>query len=223
MTRWRVGVGWWLTVLLGLPALGTGFALLLGDTFITPIDPVHLVVAQLGSVAVNLIVINLWEETAWTGLFQTRLERRHNLFVVALLTAVPSAFLHLPLDFLTRDEVTAPSLLIACLGCFTLGVVFRPMLAVFRRGTGDSLLLVGLLHSIFNRTNNPNGILASLADGQMRGLATLAAAVALTAGTRSSSGTGSPTACPSANQAGPPVPTTPRSQAVLQHQLQEQP
>jgi len=76
MTRWRVGVGWWLTVLLGLPALGTGFALLLGDTFITPTDPVHLVVAQLGSVAVNLIVIDLWEGTAWTGLFQPRLEQR---------------------------------------------------------------------------------------------------------------------------------------------------
>ena len=57
------------------------------------------------------------------------------------------------------------------------------MLAVDLRGTGHSLLLVGLLHSVFNRTNNPNGILAALTDGDMPGLAALAAAATLTAGT----------------------------------------
>src|SRR4051794_4645662 len=53
----------------------------------------------------------------------------------------------------------------------------------FLRGTGDSLLLIGLLHGVFNRTNNPNGLVAALVDGEMRGLAALAAAAALIAGT----------------------------------------
>jgi hypothetical protein len=54
------------------------------------------------------------------------------------------------------------------------------MLAVFRRGTGDSLLLVGLLHSVFNRTNNENGIAATLLEGDARQPAMLIAVVLLT-------------------------------------------
>ena len=46
MMRWRVGVGWWLAVLLGLPVLTVGIALLLGDTART-VDPVELIVGQL--------------------------------------------------------------------------------------------------------------------------------------------------------------------------------
>jgi uncharacterized protein len=61
-----------------------------------------------------------------------------------------------------------------------LGLLVRPMLAVFRRGTGDSLLLVGLLHSVFNRTNNQNGIAATLLEGDARQLAMLIAVVLLT-------------------------------------------
>jgi membrane protease YdiL (CAAX protease family) len=178
--RWRVGIGWWLLVLTGLPVVGTGFALLFGDT-LTPVDPLHLLLSQLGFVTVNLLVINLWEEMAWSGVFQTRLERRHNLFLVALLAAVAFATVHLPLQFFLAGPVTPASLLLAWVGYLLLGVVFRPMPAVFLRGTADSLLLVGLLHSVFNRTNNPNGILGALVEGEMRGLAALAAAATLTA------------------------------------------
>ena len=62
-----------------------------------------------------------------------------------------------------------------------LGLLVRPMLAVFRRGTGDSLLLVGLLHSVFNRTNNDNGIAASLLNGELYRVGILIAVVVLIA------------------------------------------
>jgi hypothetical protein len=54
------------------------------------------------------------------------------------------------------------------------------LLAVFRRGTGDSLLLVALLHSVFNRTNNQNGIAATLLEGNARQLTMLIAVLILT-------------------------------------------
>jgi hypothetical protein len=54
------------------------------------------------------------------------------------------------------------------------------LLAVFRRGTGDSVLLVALLHSVFNRTNNQNGIAATLLEGDARPLTMLIAVVVLT-------------------------------------------
>jgi uncharacterized protein len=177
--HWRVNPGWWLTVLLGLPVLTVSLALLMGDQ-LRSIDVPSFLASQLMLLLVNFIVINLWEEVAWTGLFQTRLEERHNWLLAAVLTAIPFAAIHLPLQFFFDEPVTVASLAAAFGLYLVLGLLVRPMLAVFRRGTGDSLLLVGLLHSVFNRTNNENGIAATLLEGDPRQLAMLIAVVLLT-------------------------------------------
>ena len=178
--RWRFAPGWWLFILTAMPVLSVVAGLLLGDS-VRSIDPAPFVVSQLAALLVNLVLINLWEETAWAGVLQTRLERRHNVFVAALLAAVPFGFAHWPLAFF--GDVTSGSAAVALAAYLTLGVIFRPMLGVFLRGTRDSVLLVALLHSVFNRTNNDNGIAASLLDGQGQRLAMLIAAVALTGAT----------------------------------------
>jgi uncharacterized protein len=54
------------------------------------------------------------------------------------------------------------------------------LLAAFRRGTGDSVLLVAMLPSAFNRTNNQNGIAATLLEGDARQLTMLIAVLILT-------------------------------------------
>ena len=177
--HWRVNPGWWLTVLLGLPVLTVGLALLMGDQ-LRSVDVPSFLASQLMLLLVNFVVINLWEEVAWTGLFQTRLEERHNWLIAAVLTAIPFAAIHLPLQFFLDQPVTVASLAVAFGLYLVLGLLVRPMLAVFRRGTGDSLLLVGLLHSVFNRTNNENGIAATLLEGDARQLAMLIAVVLLT-------------------------------------------
>jgi membrane protease YdiL (CAAX protease family) len=177
--HWRVNPGWWLTVLLGLPVLTVGLALLIGDQ-LRSVDVPAFLASQLMLLLVNFVVINLWEEVAWTGLFQTRLEERHNWLIAAFLTAIPFAAIHLPLQFFLGAPVTVASLAAAFGLYLLLGLLVRPMLAVFRRGTGDSLLLVGLLHSVFNRTNNENGIAATLLEGGARQLAMLIAVVLLT-------------------------------------------
>ncbi len=178
MVHWRVGVGWWLVAVAGLPLLTTGFALLFGDS-VKPIDPVDLVVSQLGLWAVTFFVVTLWEETAWAGFVQTRLERRHNIFVAALITAIPFGLVHWPVAFF--GDFTAASVGLALVLYILLGVIFRPMLAVMLRGTGDSVLLVALLHSMFNRTNNDNGITAGILTGDGRAAAIPLAVIVLTA------------------------------------------
>ncbi len=180
MVHWRVGVRWWLVALIGLPSLTTGFALLLGDS-VKPVDPVELFISQAGFWAVNFFVVNLWEETAWAGFFQTRLERRHNIFVAALITAVPFGFVHWPLAFF--GDITAASVALALVLYVVLGVIFRPMLAVLMRGAGDSILLVAVMHSMFNRTNNDDGIAAAILTGDGRASAIPLAVIVLTAAT----------------------------------------
>lgn len=177
--HWRVNPGWWLAVLFGLPTLTVTLALLMGDQ-LRSIDVPSFLASQLMLLVVNFIVINLWEEVAWTGLFQTRLEERHNWLIAAFLTAIPFAAIHLPLLFFLGQPVTLASFAGAFGLYLILGLLVRPMLAVFRRGTSDSLLLVGLLHSVFNRTNNQNGIAATLLEGEARQLAMLIAVVLLT-------------------------------------------
>ncbi len=178
MLRWRVGIGWWLLVVAGLPVLITVIAMLFGDP-LRPVDPIRFVSTQLGLLAANFFLVNLWEETAWAGFLQTRLERRHNIFVAALITAVPFGFAHWPLAFF--GEVTVASAALGMVPYVLLGVIFRPMLGVFLRGTRDSVLLVALLHSFFNRSNNENGIAAGLLQGDARGLAMPIAVIVLTA------------------------------------------
>jgi len=180
LARWRVGAGWWLVLMAGLPVLTVGLALLMGDSLNT-VDPLDMVFDQWRLLGLNFLLVNLWEEAAWAGFLQTRMERRHNVFVAALLTAVPFAFAHLPLALFA--DFTAGSLAASLLLYLILGVLVRPMLGVVLRGTRDSLFAVALLHSVFNRTNNDNGIAAQLLDGQTRSLTMLLGVLVLTAGT----------------------------------------
>ena len=83
------------------------------------------------------------EETAWAGVMQTRLERRHNIFVAAVLTAIPFGFIHLPLAFL--GEITIASVLISLVISILLGLFLRPLIGVVLRGSRDSLLAAGLM------------------------------------------------------------------------------
>jgi membrane protease YdiL (CAAX protease family) len=177
MTRWRVGAGWWAFALLALPAVAVVLALILGDTFRAPTG--STLAGELGGLLVGFLLINLWEETAWAGFMQTRLERQHNLYLAAALTAVPFAAIHLPLQVI--NGVTSPvDLAVAFLLLATLAIVVRSFFGLVLRATGNSLLLVGLAHTVFNRSNNTDGIAAKLLDGGHRQVAALLATLMLT-------------------------------------------
>jgi membrane protease YdiL (CAAX protease family) len=176
--RWRFGIGWWLVVLFGLPVI----ALLLGLIFGGSLQTAHLgpvLIKQLGSIVLAVVVINLWEETVWAGFFQTRLEARFNFVVAAVLTAVPFASVHVPL-LLLEDQVSALSILIGLAGLLILGVVVRLLMGVTMRGAADSVLAVGVLHQIFDASNNNGALVDSLLDGIDAGNMTQLAAVVLT-------------------------------------------
>ena len=178
MTRWRVSIHWWAAVLFALPLVTIGSAMLLGDD-LRPVSIGTFILMQLMYLVINFCVTNFWEEAVWAGVFQTRLERRHNIFVASVLTAVPFAGMHLPLVFFLDEPVTVSSLAGAFVLYLILGLLVRPLFAIFLRGAADSVLLIALMHSVFNRTNNENGIAAGLLDGEMRGVATFVAVLAV--------------------------------------------
>ena len=177
VTMWRIGAEWWAVILIALPATTIALALLLGDTFRPP--TLATVAAELGGFAVGVLLINLWEETAWAGIMQTRLERRHNLYLAAVLTGIPFAGIHMPLQVI--NGVTAPLDLALGFAALTLlAAVVRSLLGLILRGTANSLLAVGVMHTVFNRSNNTNGIAAKLLEGTHRQVAALVATAVLT-------------------------------------------
>ena len=176
--RWRFGVGWWLVVLFGLPVIALLLGLIFGGS-LQMADLGSVLIKQLGSILLAVVVINLWEETVWAGFFQTRLEARFNFVVAAALTALPFAGVHVPL-LLLDDHVSVLSVLKGIAGLVILGVVVRLLMGVTMRAALDSVLAVGILHQIFDASNNNGGLVDSLLDGVDAGNMTQLAAVILT-------------------------------------------
>jgi len=177
--RWRFGVGWWAVVLFGLPVLALALGLIFGGTLNTT-NAGQVLLQQLLSVVLAVVVINLWEETVWAGFFQTRLEGRFPFVVAALLTAVPFAGVHMPL-LLIGDHITTWSVVKGIGGLLILGVVVRLLIGVVMRAAADSVLAVGVLHQLFDASNNQGGVVDSFLDGADEGVMALAATVLLAA------------------------------------------
>jgi membrane protease YdiL (CAAX protease family) len=123
-----------------------------------------VLLGQLGSIVLAVVVINLWEETVWAGFFQTRLEGRFNFVVAAVVSALPFAGVHLPL-LLLDDHVTALSVLEGIAGLLVLGIAVRLMIGVVLRAAADSVLAVGILHQVFDASNNRGELVDSVLDG----------------------------------------------------------
>ena len=175
--RWRIGAGWWAFVMLALPLTTVLLGLLLGDRFLPP--SVTTITDELIGLAWGFLLVNLWEEASWAGFMQTRLEERHNLYVAAALTAIPFAAIHMPLQLI--NGVTSPTALATHFALLTvLAIVVRSYFGLVMRGAGSSLLAVGLAHTMFNRSNNTDGIAARLLEGGHRQGAALLATLLLT-------------------------------------------
>ena len=174
--RWRLGP-WWAVVLLALPAttLLVGFAL--GGSLDTS-GTVSTFLTGLLSLLTAVLVIHLVEETVWAGFLQTGLQGRHSLVVAALLTSVPFGAIHLPL--LLVGKTWGLPVLIAAAKLLLLGIGMRLMIGVFLRGTG-SVLAAGLVHGVFNASNNRGGLVDGILKGADQNLAAPIALVVVTA------------------------------------------
>jgi membrane protease YdiL (CAAX protease family) len=162
----RTPVGWYALALLATPALSLAFAVVsLGPPAATgPALLAALASGLLLQTAVTLLTFNVWEETAWMGFVQARLQARHGALLAAVVTA-PVFFLgHLAglLESGSAQQVVDPLVV-------TVVVLFRALLAWLYNRTGG-LLLVGLAHAAVNAVDAGSwagaGFLPRLYEGQ---------------------------------------------------------
>ncbi len=104
--RWRVGVGWWLLVVAGMPVLTVAIGMLLGDSW-KAVDVVPFVIGQAGLLAANFFLVNLWEETAWAGFLQGDARGLAMPLAVVVLTAVTAVVVRHRLTRAYRAQLDA--------------------------------------------------------------------------------------------------------------------
>jgi hypothetical protein len=82
---------------------------------------------------------------------------------------------HVPL-LLLDDQVSVLSVLTGIAGLLILGIVVRLLMGVMMRAARDSVLAVGVLHQIFDASNNNGALVDSVLDGADAGNMTQLAA-----------------------------------------------
>lgn len=138
-------------VLLGAPAVPTSTAVtaIAGGLVVTTV--------------VGFALTNLWEEVAWMGFVQARLQHRHGAMRAAAITAPLFALQHTALAVGGNGPIFAVMVLTALA---VLSVPFRAFCGwVYNRSNG-SLFLVGLVHALSNAVGPGTG----LSDGYLRHL-----------------------------------------------------
>lgn len=157
--RWRVGLQWYLVALFGLLAVAlVGISVVYG---LAPLGALpgqwSLLIGYLFQIVLVAALVNLWEETGWTGFMFTRLQPRFGALVAALLVAPCFGGIHLPLLFVSDGLTTGrvapqqiPFYVLYLLVLFSVPV--RVIAAWLYNNTKGSLLLVGLFHASLGAT-----------------------------------------------------------------------
>lgn len=141
---------WWLPLAgLGLPAATWATGAALGGARPLTWGLVGFYVADL---VVGAVVINIWEEMAWTGFFQRRAASRWGVVSGSLVTAVFFTGIHVPLAFDGGGGAYGPARNVVVIAAVAVGV--RLLVARVDPWCGSSLLTIGVLHSSFNATES---------------------------------------------------------------------
>lgn len=111
-----------------------------------------LVAFYTADLVIGALVINIWEEMAWTGFFQRRAASRWGVVGGSLITASFFAGLHIPLAVGGARSTSDLATNLLYLAGVAVGV--RLLIARVDVWSGRSLLVVGLLHSSFNATED---------------------------------------------------------------------
>ena len=142
VTRFRTNIGWYALGLLVVPGVVLALALVtFGPPSISPSGWLTAIgIGFLLQTLVGFATTNLWEEAAWMGFVQVRLQTRHGVMVAAVITALLFMLQHVPLMVVQDMGLIIP------VAFFVLAIPFRALMAWVYNRT-DSLFVVGLVHA----------------------------------------------------------------------------
>jgi membrane protease YdiL (CAAX protease family) len=187
--RWRVGVHWYLLTLFGLLV-----ATLLGTIPFFGLGPIEELAQKWEllftlylwggwwGILVPFLLINLWEETGWTGFMQHTLQQRHGPLLASIIVAPAFALIHMPAYFVSGwlgGKVPSlgdfPDVLFQMGITAVFAIFLRVVIMWLYNGSGRSVLIVALFHSVFNATSGSENMTPILIPGAAASLTPIAA------------------------------------------------
>lgn len=152
--RFRVAPGWYVLALTLLPLTG-----LFSAAVAVGIEPVRrllfqpnlLLVAVIFEAAFAFLLVNWWEEAAWTGFVVDRLQPLIGPMRTSIVTTWLQAGIHLPLVFIadgvTDGRVQTDQIPFYLTALFLLPIPVRVIITWLYNTTGKSVPVVGLFHA----------------------------------------------------------------------------
>jgi uncharacterized protein len=147
LIRWRVGLIWYILVILGsvgLLTLAQVITRLLGLTVTIAMPQVNLSPYGIFGFGVNLLA-NTCEEIGWRGFALPHLQKRYNALISTLIVGTLWALWHLPLFFLVGNPMSEYPFL-----WFIIIVTNAFIYTWIYNSTKGSILLVALFHGSLN-------------------------------------------------------------------------
>jgi membrane protease YdiL (CAAX protease family) len=185
-------IGW-----LSVAAFGLVVALVLAASLLQGAAPftklgetwLGLFTSYLPEMLLTFVCIQLFEEFAWTGFLQSRLQDRNSALRASLIVAPVFALSHLMINWLGSGDIVAAFAMLAVQLVFA--VFFRITITTLFNLAGGSVIVAAVFHAAFNTANGAfiKGLIGPDAMWLLLALVALAAIVAVVA-TRGRMGTG---------------------------------
>ena len=151
--HFRVNPSWYVFALVLLPgaALATAIVIAGVEPLIKLATSPDVVIGAVIGAVVAFVLVNLWEEAAWTGFALERLQPRLGPIGASVVTTWLQALVHLPLVFIaggvTDGRVAPEQVPFYLVALFVLPIPVRMILTWLYNRTGRSVPIVGLAHA----------------------------------------------------------------------------
>ena len=142
LTLWRMSPGWWVLLLLGMPAVFYAGAAVNGTATDFPFDPWFRVLPAL----LPALLIGQYEYLGWRGVALPLLQRRFAPLWSALIVGAVAAVWHTPAFLMAGTKQSAWAYWPFFFGVVAISVILTPMF----NAAGGSLLIAALFHAQMN-------------------------------------------------------------------------
>ena len=181
---WRVGLRWYLFVLVGVPL----FQLVCASIFLG-IAPLTALIQQwplyfttfLPNLLIIVVAVQIWEEGGWSGYAVPNLQKRFGALRTALILGPLWALWHLPAFFVPGQifdqKVGAITMIVQMVLMIIVAILTRILMTWVFNNTKGSILIAILLHAALDASNSGSAFIKHLLTASQLGGYDLASAL----------------------------------------------
>ena len=166
---WRVGLRWYLLVLVGVPLIQLAFSsVFLGTAPLTAFIqqwPLFFT-TYLPDTLIIVVAVQLWEEGGWSGFAVPNLQQRFGAWRMTLILGPLWALFHLPFFFVPGQifpsKVDAITMVVQIVLMIIVAIPTRMIMTWVFNNTKASILIAILLHAALDASNSGSAFIGHL-------------------------------------------------------------